>query len=105
MKFKFNGTTVEFIDTIKTSVIKLNNDELDIFSNETKMEVKVSDNICKVLLQKDNPKNTEYWFIATMREEKNYILIDGIIKETLQTEKDKIIKILIYLFLWPIVTV
>ena len=103
MKYKFNGTIVEFIESIITSVFELNNDDLDIFNNETKMEVKIYDNICKVLLQKDNPENTEYWYIATMIEEKNYIIIDGTIKETLGTKKDKIIKLLIYLFLWPIV--
>ena len=37
MKFKFNGTIYEFIDSINTNVNKLNIDDLNFFNNETKM--------------------------------------------------------------------
>ena len=105
MKFKFKGTLAEFIDSINANIHKLNIDDLDVFNNETKMQVNISKNIFKVLLEKDNPINTEYWYISTLVEEGNHIIIDGKIKDCLKTKKRKILLVLVYIFLWPIVII
>lgn len=105
MKFKFKGTIAEFIDSINTNIHKLNNDDLDVFNNETKIQVNISENICKVLLEKDNPINTEYWYISTIVEDGNHVIIDGKIKDCLKTKKRKILSVLVYIFFWPIVII
>ena len=63
------------------------------------------DHTCKVLLQKDNPRNTEYWYISTIVEEDNHIIIDGKIIDSLTTKKSEISKIFVYVFLWPIIII
>ena len=105
MKFKFKGTIAEFIDSINASIHNLNNDDLDVSNNETKMQLNISGNIFKVLLEKDNPINTEYWYIFTLVEEGNHIIIDGKIKDCLETKKRKILLVLVYVFLLPIVII
>lgn len=50
-----------------------NDDKLDDFNYETKMEVYVDEDRCKILLEKDNPPKTQYWFDSTIIENENYI--------------------------------
>ena len=104
MKFKFNGTIEEFINKINNSVNELNLDDLDIFNNLTKMEVRFYGKICKILLDKYEP-NEEFWYVSRISEENKHVIIDGKIKDCRQTKKDKIMSILIYIFFWPIILI
>ena len=105
MKFKYNGNADELIESIETCVSKLNADKLGIFNCETKMEVIIVDDKCKILLEKDNPPNTQYWFVSKIIRNDNCVVVDGKINECIRTKKDKTILALMYVFLWPIVPI
>ena len=105
MKFQYNGSLDEFVKSIKTNVSKLNTDKLDVFNRETEMEVTIVDDTCKVLLEKDNPPKTQYWFIANVIKNDNHIRIEGKINECSRTKKDKAIVVLLYILLWPIIPI
>ena len=77
MKFKYIGNVDEFIESAKSNVAKLNADALGLFNNETKMEVIIVDDKCKILLEKDDPRNAQYWFVSTIIRNDNCIVIDG----------------------------
>lgn len=104
MKFKFKGTIEEFITKINNSVYGLNLDDLDVFNNQTKMEVRIYGKVCKILLDKYK-QNVEYYYVSTICEEDGYVIIDGEIKDCRQTKKDKIMLILIFILFWPIVLI
>ena len=105
MKFKYNGNIDEFIESVKTNVSQLNDDKLGVFNNETKMEINIVDDKCKILLEKDNPHKTQYWFVSTIIKSDNCVIIDGKIKECIRTKKEKTILALLYTFIWPIIPI
>ena len=105
MKFQYNGSIDEFVKNIKINVSKLNSDKLDVFSHPTQMKVTIVDDTCKILLEKDNPANTQYWFIASMLQKDNHVIIEGKIRECIRTKKDKTQIVLLYILLWPILPI
>ena len=105
MKFKFNGTMDQFINCLNKNVELLNNDDIDFFKKYTKIEYKLSNDKCEILLEKDNTKKTEYWFVSTITEEAKSLIIDGKIKNRIESNKNRILTILIYIFLWPSVLI
>ena len=103
MKFIFNGTLNQYITCLNEKIDLLNNDDLDLFNKQTKMEYKLSNDKCEILLEKDNQKNTEFWFVSSITEEDNCVIISGEIRNCLETNKDKILIVISYIFLWPII--
>ena len=87
MKFIFNGTLNRYITSLNEKIDLLNNDDLDLFNKQTIMEYKLSNDKCEILLEKDNPKNTEFWFVSSITEEDNCVIISGEIKKAMNDYK------------------
>lgn len=104
MKFLYKGNMTAFCDKLKNAVLEYNNNDaiVDIFNKQTKVQVTISNNSCSILLEKDNPKGTQFWFISSIIEYDNHIIINGKIAECYRSKREKTVLALFYIFFWPI---